>query len=471
LNPTKQKFQIKSDHVLIGFLVLTILPFIILFFYNQPTPEDFYYEEIVKKSGFYDAQRFFHKFWGGRIVYYAIISLNPLILKSVAGYNLFALLISLFFFYSFYLFVTEITKSGIIVKDKILIVLSFIFLFVYAMPSVGQGFYWLGSAINYRLASAFSMLFYVFFLRLNRSETNSQKYISIAICSLSAVFVAGSNELAATIFSMSVVFLFLKFLIVDKKFNRYLLFFIIVNIAVTYFSFSAEGNSKRGEQYLNNQDFIFSAINSVTFVFQQIFTWIFNSPLIPVTVLLIPVFYKLLNSGNGSSLYTINPLMSVSVLFTFLFTGTFIMFWSSGIMPYDRILNYLYFLFLSGWFIIVINFLSYLRTRFNTESVRYQKYFYIGSILIVTIFLFRENNITTAYSDLLSGKAEKFHSELNARYDKIESDKKDTCVVERIVEVPKSYFFMDIDQNVKSIYNQGYAMYFDKKAIVLRKYD
>ena len=42
--PGLQKLQI-------GFLVLMILPFLILVYFNHPTPEDFYYEEIVKRSG------------------------------------------------------------------------------------------------------------------------------------------------------------------------------------------------------------------------------------------------------------------------------------------------------------------------------------------------------------------------------------------------------------------------------------
>lgn len=450
-----------------GFFILTIIPFIFLFFYNQPTPEDFYYQEVVKKSGFFDAQRFFHKFWGGRIVYYAIVSLNPLIFKSIIVYNLFALLILLFLFYSFYLFVSEITRNGINLTDNFLLVLSFIFLFVYGIPSVGQGFYWLGSAINYSLATAFSMLFYVFFLRLNRNDTIVQKINSIAICGFSAVFVAGSNEITAAIFSLSIVFLFFKYILIDKKINRNLLFFILINLAVTYISFSAVGNSKRSEQYLNNHDFIFSAVNSVTFVFQQSGSWLFNSPLIPVTILLYPIYMKLLKNSDYSILYTINPLMSVFVLFTFLFTGTFIMLWSSGILPYDRILNCLYFLFLTGWFIIVINLLSYFKQKYDIESLINHKYLYIGSVLIVIIFLIRENNITTSYYDLFSGKAKSFQSELNARYVKIEADKNDTCIVDKLYEIPKSYFFMDVDKNVKSVYNQGYAMYFGKKAILL----
>ncbi len=127
VNKDKKILGIKSENIVISFLLLTVLPFIILFYFNHPTTEDFYYIDITKNTGFLDAQRFFHKFWGGRYFYYALISTNPLIFKSIAGYNVLALILMLAFFCSIILFISEITKNSLTFREKLLFSLSIIF--------------------------------------------------------------------------------------------------------------------------------------------------------------------------------------------------------------------------------------------------------------------------------------------------------------------------------------------------------
>ena len=67
-----KKSSIKTEFLIAGISILVILPFLVLHYFNQPTPEDFFYPGIVKESGFLDAQNYFYKFWGGRISYYAL---------------------------------------------------------------------------------------------------------------------------------------------------------------------------------------------------------------------------------------------------------------------------------------------------------------------------------------------------------------------------------------------------------------
>lgn len=459
-----------TSYIISGLLLLTVLPFLILVYFNHPTPEDFYYEEITKNLGFYDSQRLFFKFWGGRFSYYALISLNPLILNSFTGYNFAVLFLMIIFFIALYFFVSAFTKTKLSPAEILIFSASIIFLYLYSMPSVGQGFYWLGSAINYNLVTIFVFLFFIIYYRLNNNSIQKYGKIYSAICILLAIIIAGFNEISATIFSMSIIILFLKNLIKDKKFNWFLATTIILNLIFDYISFTAPGNLQRANQYTGNNNFNISFLKSLAFLFDQVFLWISDTPLIPVTFLLIPLFMKIVKPENKiPDIFSINPLYTVFILFLFLFTGIFLMMWSSGIVPYDRILNPLLFLFLIGWFYNVINLFSFFSGRLSTVSFKYAGYLSLLSVIIIFLFLIKDNNIKTAYSEMFNGSALNFKKELNERYNYLSQSNCDSCEIENQVIAPKSFFIMDIDENPKSVYNIGYALHFKKKSVVIKK--
>lgn len=461
--------SVKTKFLISGISILVILPFLILHYFNQPTPEDFFYPGIVKESGFLDAQNYFYKFWGGRISYYALTSYNPLYFYSISGYNVSAFLFFILFFYVLYLFISEFTKSILNQSERLLLLLSVFFLYLYSMPSVGQGFYWLGSVLNYHLPVIIIMLFFISYNRINIYESIGRKTFYTSICFIAAISLAGFNELSAMIFSMSLIFLFLKDYFIEKKINRYLLYMLVLNLFTDYIAFSGPGNKQRSDLYVNSQEFYYSLYNSVEFLFQQLINWIFYSPLLAVTFLLIPVFFKIIKSDKQSLIFSIQPVFPVALLLIFLFTGTFIMLWSNGIVPYGRILNFLFFLFLTGWFYIMIVLLSYFNRKYKFAGYKFPGYTYAVAFLIILALLVKDNNIKTAYSDLISGKAQKFHNDLETRYSKIQNEISDSCIVDGLEEVPESLFFMDIDYVPTTVYNKGYQMYFNKKSIVQQR--
>lgn len=460
---------LNSKLLLFGVSALVVFPFLALYFFNQPTTEDFYYAGVVKESGFLDAQRYFYKFWGGRISYYALTSLNPLFFNSVTGYNVLGLLIFLLFFYVLYLIIYEFLKEILRKSEIYLLLFSISFLYLYSMPSAGQGFYWLGSALNYHLAIVIILLFYLSYMRIQDNESLSRKTFYSVICGAMSIIVAGLNEISATIFSMSVILLLLRDYFVNKKINQYLIVFTILTLTADYICFSAPGNSNRSDLYYNSQDLYNSVIGPAVFVPGQLVNWIFFSPLLAITFLLIPIFLKILESGKPGLIFSINPVVSAVLLLLFLFTGTSIMIWSNGIVPHGRILNFLFFLFLAGWFYNVIVFLIRINKKYKLTAVKIPGYVYAGVFMIVILFLFKDNNLKTAYTDLLSGKAQKYHNDLNERYRNIRKDNSETCIVDPIENVPESFFFQEIDYVPTTVYNLGYQMYFKKKSIVLRK--
>lgn len=338
------------------------------------------------------------------------------------------------------------------------------------MPSVGQGLYWLGSAINYNLAVVFILLFYMIYYRLSNTLNNKYRSIYFTICILLSVLIAGFNEISALIFLMSVIFLILKNWLIDKRFDLFLTIVLILNIVAVYIAFTAPGNSGRSSHYPGNHDFLNSFVTSFEFLFRQIFSWLFNSPLFPVTLLLLPFFMKIVKSENPRpNVFSINPVYPILITGVFIFTGTFIMMWSSGIVPYGRILNSIFFVFLLGWFYNVVCLCYYFRERLKMYSFRNVKYITLLSIIVLAFVLIRDNNIKTAYTEILDGSAMSFKKELDVRYDKLSQDTCDSCIVKDHVIAPESFFLMDINEDPNSVYNIGYARYFNKRSVILNK--
>ena len=139
------------------------------------------------------------------------------------------------------------------------------------MPSVGQGFYWLGSSINYNLSIILILIFYLVYKRLNEVHDNKHRVIYFLICLLLSVAIAGFNEVAALIFLISIIILLSKNLVVDKKFNLLLTITLILNLISVYIAFTAPGNSGRSVHYAGNHDFFNSFFTSVTFLLSRYF--------------------------------------------------------------------------------------------------------------------------------------------------------------------------------------------------------
>jgi len=123
--------------------ILSLIPFLLLNYYNQPTSEDFYYSGELFTFGFSKAFRVLYKFWGGRYFGYLLILVNPLCFNSID------------------FFISRFTRNSLNLNERLLLTLSIVFVCLYSMPSIGQGFYWLISVLFYNVGIILSFLFLI----------------------------------------------------------------------------------------------------------------------------------------------------------------------------------------------------------------------------------------------------------------------------------------------------------------------
>ena len=79
----------------------------------------------------------------------------------------------------------------------------------------------------------------------------------------------------------------------------------------------------------------------------------------------------------------------------------------------------------------------------------------------------KDNNIKTAYTDLMFGVAKEYDVQIMNRNKLITESSSDTIAVKKLKNVPRSMFYYDISEDPSVIYNQWYSKYFKKKAIYL----
>lgn len=460
----------KHTVILFLILILSILPFLVLNYYNQPTTEDFYFSEAAKKFGFSETYSALYKTWGGRYFGYILVPVNPLYFNSIGLYKFSTFALIIFLLLILIMFIKEYTKSRLTFSEIILISFSIFFSFLYSMPSAGQGLYWLVSVIFYNLGLIFIMLFCIFYFRQNYESNLKLKIYYTILCAIAASASAGSNELAAaSVFLLAALFAGIN---IYKEYRvRFTdLFIFITTVFSVYFAYSSPANSIRPGYYKTSGQIVFSITNTFSFLSEKLLNWVFLSPLLIVSILVIPLLLKSSEGKREPDIFKINPFIPVTVSVMLLFVQTFLTYWSIGEAPYDRILNFIFFTFLICWFYNLGVFVTHYRIKVKNLYEKLPQFAYTTlSIVIILAFIFIDsNNIKTAYTELLDGSAEKYDNRMEERYKFISESKTDSVEIESITEVPKSFFLLDISKDPDVLYNIGYAGFFNKKAVYVK---
>jgi len=461
--------------VINSLLLLIFIPFLILFFFNHPTPEDFFWGGATIDNGYLAAQKLFYSTWSGRYFSYSILSVNPLLFKSIIGYKIFLLGFFIVFFATVFFFISTFTKSILTFREKILLLFSFMFLYFYSMQSVSEGFYWLTAVMIYPLGIMMILLFLIFYKKLSETDNKKLKILYFSVALFSIIAAVGTSEINSFLIVCLNVFILMKNIRLKNSLFKISIIFTLTALFFIILSYLSPGNFLRASAFEKSHNFMQSFEMSVILTFRHFFNWIVFSPLLIITLLLSPVFLKILNGYYENKEIKITNSLYLSVfikylsLYLIVFVIIFFTIWNTGEMPYGRTLNTAFVVFLSGWFYICFYILHQFKSRINFNFFKItQKYVYVIFILILSVLMFKKNNIRTAYSDVLKGTAYNYNQRLNQRYQNILEDKSENSQVDSILIIPKSFFLYDITNDPDNYYNKWYSQYFNKKTIMLK---
>jgi hypothetical protein len=444
-----------------------IAPFVALCFFNQPAADDFDYARQTLTRGFWGAQSAWYRWWTGRFVNSAIMSVNPLVVRWYGGFKVLPLLLLMLLAASMYFFVRELSRPEWSLRRALQAATVLLVLYLEGMPSIREGLYWYSSASTYQIPNAFSLILVGLMVRRYRNRDAGPGWRLTLAAVLSILIIGGSNETS----SLILLFLLSVFVVgramFDRRLDRWATLLLAVAVLVAGVMVAAPGNAARMAYESgghHHHAFFAAAVHSLDAI-RQVPDWT-QSLAIPLFGLLLVPIAAGLSRRNGalSPVFQIHPLALTGILFAIMVLCYFPTYWSVEHGPLPRTLNVAYLLFLIGFFVIII---SAIRYSPDGNAFQLPGYAILFVALCIALSLKAENgNTRRAWADLISGRAHGFDVELRQRYERLAACDLAVCEVEPIVHRPVTLFEAEVARSEKA--NEAFAEYFGKKAVRLK---
>ncbi|RIA10269.1 hypothetical protein OE09_2124 [Flavobacteriaceae bacterium MAR_2010_72] len=448
---------LKTEHFIVLLGGFSILPFLILVFYNHPAADDFCYHFQSYKLGFLESQWHWYTHWTGRYFATFMLSLEPIVTGSFIWYKLIPIVLLLLFFISVYLLSSKLFKNLTI--KALLCITSLIFItYIIQMPSVVQGFFWMPGSISYVLPCILSIFLITGIMRLIYEPKWSYLLISILL----GFIIIGCNETSMLMIDFLIGLIVVYRFYVDQRINRYLLILMLSFILFSLIVIYSPGNAERASNFSNSQDFFNTVLQTSLAVKKYVLHWL---TIILLMILLFFGYFSSLSDTVTSRLFNVSPMLVFWIAIILPFIGFFPGYWTLGGAPPLRTINTIYFFFLIG----VVYFFMTLFFKFKTNNTNFIKFSNgVNYLLIVMVCLFfiKSNNVKMAYYDLLGGEAYTYDLELKLRYNTIKTSTQDTIYVMPLQTKPTSLYFDDITQDSKDWRNRCYDNYYNHTIII-----
>ncbi len=437
--------------------VFAIIPFLVISIYNNPSADDFCYNIISQKYGYWQANLFAYNNWNGRYLTSFILTIKSFVSDSFIVYKFIPIvLFSLLFFSIYYVFAIFFER----IEKRYILTFGFFIMTMYLiqMPSISQGFYWLPSSISYQLSNILSVTFFYFLLKFIKEKKTKHLLISCLIVG----YVIGCNETSMLLINFLIVTIFVYISINNKKVEKSFLILLIFVITYSIIVFIAPGNSARSSVFSNNHQFVYSVLNSFIDFKKYILYWL---PFIIIFVLYYFNNFSLIKDSFYSKLFNVNPFVVFITVFSIPIIGFFPGYWSLGGPPPLRVINTIYFFFLMGFMYFTFVLYFYLKEK-EVTFIKFSNWVNYLIVLLILIKLTSNNNIKTAYADLFSGQAYHYDLELKKRYQLIDQASQNTVKVSKLKNEPKTIFFDDITSDSEDWRNDCYDNYFNREITI-----
>ncbi len=455
-------------------------PFIFLAFFNHPSVDDFCYTNFFNDPDIDSVLKGVmekYRLWNARYFSVTLIGVFFRSLNLIEAYKSVPLLLFVGWFISGFIFLKSIFNST---RWPVVVVgaLTFCIFYIFSMPKVSAGFYWMNSAFQYQTGNILAMAAMACMIRIG-STRNPYPYVLIAV--LLIFTVVGSTEMHMALMVILVTSVTLYVCSTHNRDRHIWIFLLLVTLLSAALLILAPGNEGRGQHFATRHQFWFSMTQSAHNLGIWSLRW-FSNPLLWLATLLNILWLRRFAQESRfcqrirrSHLVFILPCWVVT-----LFACFFIAFWSMGVSLPGRALNVVYFIFLIGWFSSVavgvkdIQIARVISTSALGTSKSHQVIGALATIAMI-IGLLNTEVFQTAYADLFE-RAQKYDEILQDRYRRIASARSidNKLQVVKVPEVtteerPSTIMVDDIRSDRRDFRNTCYAEYFGIPAIETAK--
>lgn len=455
-----------TKKILIILLILLILPFILNCFFAYPQTDDFCYSQIARSMGFFKAQYKVYVTWSGRFTSTALLSINPLVYQSLAGYKLVFAIFMLAQLASIYLLTDAVTKKILSWQEKLIFALTVLFAFLDQMDDIRSGLYWMAGVVTYQVAETLMFIYIALILLMNQDRDYGSVLNKCLVLTL-AILLGGTNEIVMVLVLLITALLILNSYTVKKIINPFHVTTFIAVVIGSCICLLAPGNVNRLSDYHERKNLFITAWNALNSTLESIVVWI-TSPL--TLILMAMVLFTVLNKPQLRILFGGFKIVRSACLLLFLtFVCFLIPYWGTGMYPQNRVINMIYLLFLIGW---MVN-LAIIFANYGGEILHYLKKIPIKTgcvtvaVFMIALFSLGTSNFILVTEDLFNGESFRYNTEMLQRESQVISSDKVNLTLEDITSNPRSLFFCFIGRDKDYWVNGCYATYFGKKSVVL----
>ncbi len=454
----------------VGLGMLALVPLLALALYNHPSPiDDYCYIDTVFKYGYFEAMNHYYVGWTGRYFGILLNHSNPLVIKWPGGFKLLSLLLILGLTGSFRLLLKEIlpkwSRLGIWS-----LVGGLLFLFILKIASIAEAFYWMAAFVTYTVPNILTLCWIAVMMRWYRLPNGFLKNLTSVFAGFLVFAVIGCSETNLTIMVLLVIGWWGYQLIINRRWDWFSVFLIVVAAFSCFIFFTSPGNALRMGGNPEGRNFSLSTVQSLRQLAKLGIEWLSRTPLLVFTILWIAALPKIFEREKANRYFAVPLWVAAIAYFGLLFVQIFPSYYGIGIEPAPRVINSIYLYFLIGWFYNVAVWVYYF---YQNDFLGAQKWYLPPSIklvlalLILTSTLFSQN-FRMIYGDWLRGRAAAYDSALKERYEYIESTPGDTVYVAPLKARPLSLFLDDANPDPAHLWSRCLGGYFGKKAVVLK---
>ena len=415
--------------ILWGIVIFTLLPLIILAFYNLPLGDDLHCAAIMQAKGLVDGFEHLNSHWNSRYVQSVLLlAFNP---ASYNNLNLFWLPpLVLIFGFSISLFGLLKLIAGKTVSKNELFSLYVIILFLYFnyLPGIGETLFWISGSYTYQLPVILMLNAVSLYALLIRANSKFKKLIiTLALIVLSFLLVGLHEEAIAYLIGFSFIITIWHFFKRDNN-GFYLFIVLAVSIAFTFLVIGSPAFASKGSSTgFGSRNILSVGFESFGRSLFYLMTWV--PAFIIIFYIIHPVTTKISDNLSLTPFSKKTLLLFASTSILIVTAGFFVPVYATGWMP-PRSVSIPFFIFIVLFFIIVLRVENPLKLSLSDKQ---------KDILLILLVLIMGagHNIFDAYTDISAGKAKTYHSFIQANYSNMmRAEEGDTVLVKPLPNVP-----------------------------------
>lgn len=456
--------------LLLFLVVVLLMPLLALATFNHPSPTDDYcFANTVQHYGFWQAQQFYYDGWTGRYFHNFIVHAQPLVIDWYGGYKIYPMLFLLLLAVSFYQLANQWLGAAGEPIEKIGLGAGLVIGFIGTLASIPEYLYWYTGLGSYGLSSALYLFLLATFIAHQRRGFGWQPgYLLLESILVTAII--GSSEMTMVLVLSTIGMIALGDLLLRRRLAIPVWILVVVAAISCYYLFKAPGNAIRLGGNPNSRNIPLTLLSSVKFAIPYAVQHFFLTPWIPLSLLYVPLAWKLTGSRTLPAYLRMHPILGV------LHTGATVLalislhFYGVGIPPIPRLINIVNLTFWLGWLYNLTLLVRMVRNRVRLESsLPYAQPVSMVLLLWIAVAVGVGPVVPLAYGDWLSGRAAAYDRAMQQRYEQLTQSNGSISRLEPLAYYPKSLFLEDLHTNPEYLWNRCWADYFHKKTITLTK--